>query len=95
MFYMATVDTFYTIQHLANYASPGMDAVTRTTLRGETVTHIVEVIDGFLLASVLLIFAMGLYELFISKIDAAEASETSGNVLHINTLDDLKIVWPK
>ena len=90
MFYMATVDTFYTIQHLAHYASPGMDVATRTDLRGETVTHIVEVIDGFLLASVLLIFSMGLYELFISKIDVAGDSETSRNVLHIDTLDDLK-----
>lgn len=90
MFYMATVDTFYTIQHLAHYASSEMDVVTRADLRGQTVTHIVEVIDGFLLASVLLIFSMGLYELFISKIDVAEDSETSKNVLHINTLDDLK-----
>jgi uncharacterized membrane protein YqhA len=64
--------------------------VTRANLRGETVTHIVEVIDGFLLASVLLIFAMGLYELFIGKIDVAGDSETSKNVLHIDTLDDLK-----
>ncbi len=90
MFYMATVDTFYTIQHLAHYASSEMDVVTRADLRGETVTHIVEVIDGFLLASVLLIFSMGLYELFISKIDIAEDSEASTNVLHINSLDDLK-----
>jgi uncharacterized membrane protein YqhA len=90
MFYMATVDTFYTIQHLAHYASSGMDVATRADLRGETVTHIVEVIDGFLLAAVLLIFSMGLYELFISKIDVAGDSETSRNVLHIDTLDDLK-----
>ncbi len=90
MFFMATVDTFYTIQHLAHYASSEMDVVTRTNLRGETVTHIVEVIDGFLLASVLLIFSMGLYELFISKIDVAGGSEASSNVLHIESLDELK-----
>lgn len=75
---------------LAHYASPGMDVVARASLREESITHIVEVIDGFLLASVLLIFAMDLYELFISKIDAAEDSKTSGNVLHISSLDDLK-----
>ena len=67
-----------------------MDVVTRTDFRGQTVTHFVEVIDGFLLASVLLIFSMGLYELFISKIEAADESETSTNVLHITSLDDLK-----
>jgi uncharacterized membrane protein YqhA len=42
------------------------------------------------LATVLLIFSLGLYELFISKIDAAESATVSGNVLVINSLDDLK-----
>ena len=32
MFFMATVDTFYTIQHLANYASSAMDIATRPVL---------------------------------------------------------------
>ena len=90
MFYVATVDTFYTIKHLTHYASSTMEVAARISLREETVTHIVEVVDGFLLASVLLIFSMGLYELFISKIDAAEDSETLRNVLHITSLDDLK-----
>jgi uncharacterized membrane protein YqhA len=67
-----------------------MGTATRASLRKETATHIIEVIDGFLLASVLLIFTMDLYELFISNIDAAKGSETSGNVLHIASLDDLK-----
>ena len=90
MFYMATVDTFYTIHHLANYASSGMDIAARASLREEKITQIVELKDGFLLPSDLFICSMGLYELFISKIDAAEGSETSGNVLHISSLDDLK-----
>ena len=62
----------------------------RSTLRSTTITHVVEIIDGYLLAAVLLIFSLGLYELFISKIDQAEGSETSSNVLLINNLDDLK-----
>jgi len=37
----------------------------------------------------LLIFSLGLYELFISKIEQAENSETS-SVLAIHSLDDLK-----
>ena len=65
MFYMATVDTFYTIQHLTHYASSEMDVVTRADLRGQTVTYIVEVIDGFLLAAVLLIFSMGVIALAV------------------------------
>lgn len=33
---------------------------------------------------------MGLYELFISKINVAEDSKVSKNVLHISSLDSLK-----
>jgi uncharacterized membrane protein YqhA len=87
---MATVDAFYTIAHVTNYASPSLDQAARAELRGTTVTHVVEIVDGYLLGTILLIFALGLYELFISKIDMAESSETSSNVLLISSLDDLK-----
>lgn len=90
MFYIATVDAWYMLAHLLEYASPSLDAAARSTLRGETVTHVVEIVDGYLLATVLLIFALGLYELFISKIDVASFSKTASNVLIINSLDDLK-----
>ena len=90
MFFMATVDAFYMISHLVDYASPALSADARTELRGDTVTHVVEIVDGYLLATVLLIFALGLYELFISRIDQAEGEETSSNVLMITSLDDLK-----
>lgn len=90
MFYMATVDAYYLISHLGEYISPDLVGEARKHFRAETVTHVVEVIDGYLLATVLLIFALGLYELFISKIDEAEAFETSSSVLAINSLDDLK-----
>lgn len=90
MFYMSTVDAWYLISHLTHYGSPSLSMEERLVLRAETVTHVVEMIDGFLLATVLLIFGMGLYELFISKIDEAEHSESSSKVLVINSLDDLK-----
>ena len=90
VFYMATVDAYYMISHLGEYASPELDVVARNTLRSATITHVVEIVDGYLLATVLLIFSLGLYELFISKIDQAEKSETSSNVLLITSLDDLK-----
>lgn len=90
MFFMATVDAYYMLSHLLEYASPALDTASRYALRSATITHVVEIVDGYLLATVLLIFALGLYELFISKIDMAEGSETSSNVLLINSLDDLK-----
>lgn len=88
MFYLITIDTVSMISHLSGYAS--LDQAERFALRSETITHVVELIDGYLLATVLLIFSFGLYELFISKIDAAESSDNSSKVLFINSLDDLK-----
>jgi uncharacterized membrane protein YqhA len=90
MFYLATVDAFYTLAHLVHYAEPGLDPAARGALHSETVGHIVEIVDGYLLGAVLLIFALGLYELFISKLDIAQGSETHNNVLLIESLDDLK-----
>lgn len=90
MFYLATVDAYYMISHLGDYASSSLDATARLELRNQTITHVVEIVDGYLLATVLLIFSLGLYELFISKIDLAEGEETSSNVLLITSLDDLK-----
>jgi uncharacterized membrane protein YqhA len=90
MFYMASVDAFYMISHLGEYASPSLTPEQRVDLRSTTVTHVVEIVDGYLLATVLLIFSLGLYELFISKIDYAEHLEGASNVLMITSLDDLK-----
>ncbi|PHS70342.1 MAG: hypothetical protein COB23_04300 [Methylophaga sp.] len=89
MFYMATVDAYYLISHLGEYLSPDLTGEARKDFRAGTVTHVVEVIDGYLLATVLLMFALGLYELFVSKIEQAESSETP-SVLAIHSLDDLK-----
>jgi len=54
------------------------------------VGSIVGAIDLFLIATVLIIFSLGLYELFISKIDEAENDEKSSRILAIHSLDDLK-----
>lgn len=88
MFYMATIDSAYMILHLIDY--PFLTDEARLALRSTTITHVVELIDGYLLAIVLLIFALGLYELFISKIDEAENADNASQVLVIHSLDDLK-----
>jgi uncharacterized membrane protein YqhA len=90
MFYVATVDAVLCVSHLGTYASPGLSVEERNSLRAATVTHVVEVVDGYLLATIMLIFGLGLYELFISKIQEAEGAETSHNVLVIHSLEDLK-----
>ncbi len=47
-------------------------------------------IDMFLIGTFLLIFALGIYEIFISKIDQAQRDERSSKVLFIRNLEDLK-----
>jgi len=74
MFFTATVDAWILVSHLFDYTSSDLTTEARAVLRATTVTHVVEIIDGYLLATVLLIFA----------------SETASSVLIIRSLDDLK-----
>ncbi len=90
MFFIATADAYFMVSHLGEYISPELSQEARAGLRSITVTHVVEIIDGYLLATILLIFSLGLYELFIGKIEKAEQFETSSSVLLIESLDDLK-----
>lgn len=90
IFYMATVDVVYLVSHIIHYADPGMGGEARRALHDQTVTHVVEVVDGYLLATVMLIFSLGLYELFISDIDEAKGEARSSRILVIESLDDLK-----
>jgi len=91
MFYMAAVDTFFTVDHLVTYAGID-DYADRGEIRAVAVAQVVEIIDIFLLAIVLMIFGLGLYELYISKIDHAYEGddEASQHMLSITSLDDLK-----
>ena len=88
--YISTVDAWIMVSHLGEYMSSSLSTAERFALRAETIKHVVEIIDGYLLATVLLIFGLGLYELFISKIDVAENAEGASKILIINNLDDLK-----
>jgi uncharacterized membrane protein YqhA len=90
IFYMATVDVVYLLKHIVHYADAEMTSEARKVLHDSTISHIVEVVDGYLLATVMLIFSLGMYELFISDIDQAHGSRASSKILVINSLDDLK-----
>jgi len=88
LFVITATDVVGLLSHASDYfAAPIED---RKVLKIEMVAHTVGAIDGFLLATILLIFALGLYELFISDIDEAKKSGQSAKVLVINSLDDLK-----
>ncbi len=90
IFYMATVDVYYLVSHTLHYADADLTTVMRKALHDETITHVVEVVDGYLLATVMLIFGLGMYELFISDIDEAKDCKASSAILVIENLDDLK-----
>lgn len=89
MFYVSTLDVFELLKHVVHYPGSG----DRADARSAIVTHVVEAVDGYLLAAIMLIFALGLYELFISRLESAEGregSEFASRLLLIRSLDDLK-----
>jgi uncharacterized membrane protein YqhA len=92
LFLIATVDVANLVVKAVGYASSGPHAGGEyDEFHSMVVGHVISAVDDFLLATVLLIFSLGLYELFISKIDVAqEDARHSSKILLIQTLDDLK-----
>jgi uncharacterized membrane protein YqhA len=88
VFYMTSIDVYYTLAHLTHYHE--LAGAERAELKAQTVAHVVGAVDGFLLGTIMLIFSLGLYELFINKIQVAEGKKSASQILIINTLDDLK-----
>ncbi|MBI5832900.1 MAG: YqhA family protein [Armatimonadetes bacterium] len=85
---MATVDVVRLVGTLPDYF--GAAASQRDLLRLSLTSEAIKALDSYLLAVILLIFGLGLYELFIDKIDAAEGSAVASRLLLIRSLDDLK-----
>jgi uncharacterized membrane protein YqhA len=94
LFLVATFDVFELIGKVFKYVtlpSSARNVAAYEEFHGDVVGHIIGAVDDYLLATVLFIFALGLYELFISKIDEAEEeAATSSRILLIHSLDDLK-----
>lgn len=90
VFVVTTVDSTELLHHMLQYLDPTLNAAERSEQRLETISQAVAIIDGYLLASIMLIFSLGLYELFVSKINKAEGSEIASRLLLIRSLDDLK-----
>lgn len=84
--YITTVDAVHLLGSMVQYARSSGRDVERVHL----LTGIIKVVDGYLLASIVLIFGLGLYELFISRIRLIEGSEIASRLLLIRSLDDLK-----
>jgi uncharacterized membrane protein YqhA len=88
LFLVTTLDALSLVVTIFSYI--GAAETSRNALYVDIIANTIAVIDGFLLSAVLFIFSIGIYELFISKLDPAETSEVGGRLLLIKTLDDLK-----
>jgi uncharacterized membrane protein YqhA len=89
-FYTGLIDVIYLFGTLATYDNPGLSEETRLALRADSIKNIVKAVDGYLIGAIMIIFALGLYELFVSKIDVAEKSEFAQRLLRIQSIDELK-----
>ena len=90
MFYISTVDLWKLFVQMAGY----IDAISiegqHRGARATTISYVIELVDGYLLALMMLIFAIGIYQLFVSRIDRTQIVDESGAVWVVNSLDDLK-----
>lgn len=86
MFIIGSVDVIRVVIDSIAYAAGASEV---GDLHTRVIIEIIGAVDIYLIAIVLLIFSFGLYTLFISRIDEAEGSETSG-ILEIHSLDSLK-----
>jgi uncharacterized membrane protein YqhA len=59
-------------------------------LRARILARVAEFIDGLLFGAVLLIFTLGIYELFIGRIEAAESNELAQKLLLVRDVEGLK-----
>ena len=86
LFVVASMDIWgvavYTFNTIITHAHP-------EHFHEDIVAGIIGAVDLYLIAVVMFIFSFGLYELFISEIDAADG-EKSSKILAIHSLDQLK-----
>ncbi|MEO6990284.1 MAG: YqhA family protein [Candidatus Baltobacteraceae bacterium] len=90
LFYVAVLDVVSVLQVLLSHGDALLSPVDRVHARGRVVIVTAEFIDTFLFGIVLIIFALGIYELFIAKITQLERSERAERMLPVRNLDDLK-----
>jgi len=88
LFIVASVDVYETAKYVFNtYINHAHPEHFHATVVG----GIIGAVDLYLIGVVMLIFAFGLYELFISDIDAAKNQQGEDNkILAIHSLDQLK-----
>ena len=77
LFVVASIDIFNVLSYTLDVYWNGLHP---ENFHEEIVSKIIGAVDLYLIAVVMLIFAFGIYELFISKIDAAEETSVAGGI---------------
>ena len=83
LFLTGSYEIWHTVTHIIQPGSSEPDY-------SKLLIGIIGAIDLYLIGIVLLIFSFGIYELFISEIDAARGNDDNHNILEISSLDELK-----
>jgi len=87
LFIVASFDVYDTVKFVIstyiNHAHPH-------NFHEDVVGGIIGAVDLYLIGVVMILFSFGLYELFISDIDAAKGNEKENTILAIHSLDQLK-----
>ena len=88
LFAVASIDIFVTAKYVFTTYTTGAHP---EAFHENVVGGIIGAVDLYLIGVVMLLFSFGLYELFISDIDAAKDDEGNDNqILAIHSLDQLK-----
>jgi uncharacterized membrane protein YqhA len=94
--FMTVIDLFHVVTPVLKRIVNFEFTTDASQLHEETLKHVVGLVDSFLVAIFLLLFAYGMYELFVSELDPARKDAKSKGatavlgLLPIRNLDDLK-----
>jgi uncharacterized membrane protein YqhA len=88
LFAVASVDIYDTAKYVLNTY---LNHKHPENFHEDVVSGVIGAVDFYLIGVVMLLFSFGLYELFISEIDAAKGEDGNDNkILAIHSLDQLK-----
>jgi uncharacterized membrane protein YqhA len=90
LFVLATIDAILLVARLVEYVDVTLTEEARVALRIDTISQAIGALDVYLIAALMLLFSLGLYELFVNKIDAIEDSEFAARLLLFKSFDDFK-----
>jgi uncharacterized membrane protein YqhA len=89
-FVMATIDVLFLVEGFGAYADQSLGLEEHTAVRAKLVANIVKALDGYLIATLLLVLGFGLYELFVRNMTTADRSGVAPRLLRFESIDDLK-----